>query len=230
MWPEMEDTLVSRNFRRSVLYGSPDISGHERVLYLNPRFDSRHKLWSGRSRSPGDRAERADHAGVGGEPVPRHLAGVHDVGQATKYRVGEPVAAQIVPNPLDRVELRAVGRQLQQSDIAGHHESVATVPAGTIEDHYGMGIVGDLAADLAEVMVHGDGIADRHDQRRRLALRRANRTKHIGRGEVEILRRHRPAAGLPPHPGQGVLLADASLVLKPYLDSRTACLRRPDSL
>jgi hypothetical protein len=35
---------------------------------------------------------------------------------------------------------------------------------------------------------------------------------------------------LPPHPGQAVLLANASLVLKPYLDSRTGWLRRPDSL
>src|SRR5438128_3778484 len=89
---------------------------------------------------------------------------------------------------------------------------------------------GDLAADLAEMMVHGGGIADRHDQRRRLALRRADRTKHIGRGEAEVLRCRRPAAGLPPHPGQAVLLADASLILKPHLDSRTVCLRRPDSL
>src|ERR1700751_857044 len=55
---------------------------------------------------------------------------------------------------------------------------MALVPTGTIEDHHGMGISSDLAADLAEVMVHRDGIADRHDQRRRLALRRADRTKH----------------------------------------------------
>jgi len=93
-----------------------------------------------------------------------------------------------------------------------------------------MGIRGDLAADLAEVVVHRGGIADRHNQRRRFALRRADRAKHIGRGEAEIFWRHRPAAGLPPHPGQAVLLADASLVLEPYLDSRTAWLRRPDSL
>ena len=32
-----------------------------------------------------------------------------------------------------------------------------------------MGISGDLAADFAEMMVHGGGIADRHDQRRRFA-------------------------------------------------------------
>src|SRR5438034_5152508 len=89
---------------------------------------------------------------------------------------------------------------------------------------------GDLAADFAEMMVHGDGIADRHDQRRRLARGRADRTKHIGRGEAEILWRDRSAAGSPPRPGQAVFLADASLVLKPHLDSRTAHLRRPDSL
>ena len=93
-----------------------------------------------------------------------------------------------------------------------------------------MGIGGDLAADLAEVMVHRDGIADRHDQCCCFALRRADRTKHIGRGKAEVLRRRRPAAGLPPHPGQAVFLADASLILKPYLDSHSAWLGRPDSL
>jgi hypothetical protein len=56
------------------------------------------------------------------------------------------------------------------------------MPAGTIEYHHGMGIGGDLAVDLAEMMVHGSGIADRHDQRRRFALRRADCTTHIGRG------------------------------------------------
>src|SRR2546421_10619416 len=76
---------------------------------------------------------------------------------------------------------------------------MAVVPTGTIEDHHGMGVSGDLAADLAEVMVHRGGIADRHDQRRRLAPRRAHRTKQIGRGGAEIFFRHRPAAGWPPY-------------------------------
>jgi hypothetical protein len=35
---------------------------------------------------------------------------------------------------------------------------------------------------------------------------------------------------LPPHSGQAVFLADTGLVLEPYLDSHSACLRRPDSL
>ena len=76
---------------------------------------------------------------VVGKPVPGHLAGLDDVRQAGKHRVGEPVTAQIVPNPLDRIELRAVRRQRQQSDIAGHYESLAAVPTRTIEDHHGMG-------------------------------------------------------------------------------------------
>src|SRR5258708_36866139 len=93
-----------------------------------------------------------------------------------------------------------------------------------------MGIAGDLAADLAEMMGHRDGIADWHDQRRRFARRWADRAKHIGRGKAVVLRCRRPTAGSSPHPGQAVLLADASLVLEPQLDSHTAWLRRPDSL
>ena len=34
-------------------------------------------------------------------------------------------------------------------------ETLAPVPAGTIEDHHGMRIVGDLAADLAEMSAVG---------------------------------------------------------------------------
>src|ERR1700731_1729598 len=104
-------SLVASRMGHVHLYGSPEISGRECGFLSGPGFDSRPKLWMGRRRTPGDRADRADQAGVGGEPVPRHLAGVHDVGEAPKYRVGEPVAAQIVPNPLDWIELRTVGRQ-----------------------------------------------------------------------------------------------------------------------
>src|SRR5437868_7807795 len=50
-----------------------------------------------------------------------------------------------------------------------------------------MGIAGDLAADLAEMVVHREGIADWHDQRRRFALRGADRAKHIGRDKAEVL-------------------------------------------
>ena len=133
---------------------------------------------------------------VVGKPVPRHLAGIHDGRQAGKHRVGQPMAAQIVPNALDRIELRALRRQLQQGDIARHHESLAPMPTGTIEDQHGMGILGNLATDLAEMMVHGQGIADRHDQPRRFALRWADRPKQIGRGKAEVLGCRRPTPAI----------------------------------
>jgi hypothetical protein len=50
-----------------------------------------------------------------------------------------------MPNPLDPIELRAVGRQLQQSDIAGDYQALAPVPTSTIEDHSGMSLSGHLA-------------------------------------------------------------------------------------
>ena len=83
-----------------------------------------------------------------------------------------------------------------------------------------MSVGSDLTADLAEMVVHGEGVAEEHDHCRRPACRRADRTKHLGRGEAEILWRRRPAAGLHPHPGQSVLLTNPRLVLKPHLDSR----------
>jgi hypothetical protein len=45
------------------------------VFRSGPRFDSTRHLLSGRNRCPTDRAERADQAVVGGEPVPGQLAG-----------------------------------------------------------------------------------------------------------------------------------------------------------
>jgi hypothetical protein len=52
---------------------------------------------------PGDRAEGADQAGICGKAVPGRLTGVQNVGQVAEYRVGEPMAAQIVPDALDRI-------------------------------------------------------------------------------------------------------------------------------
>ena len=72
---------------------------------------------------------------VGGEPVPGHLAGIHDVRQAGKDRVGEPMAAQIVPNPFDRIELRAVILPLNRGQQWARSRPPAVqsiVPFGTV--------------------------------------------------------------------------------------------------
>ena len=80
-----------------------------------------------------------------------------------------------------------------------------------------------LGADCSagRMKVHRDGIADWHDDRGRFALARADRTKHIGRDEAEIL----AAAGRPPvwpHTRVRVFFGDPLLGEKPHLDSRSA--------
>ena len=73
----------------------------------------------------------------------------------------------------------------------------------------------------------GGGIADRHNQRRRFALQRADRTKHIGRGEAKVLWCRLAHCWFAPTPGSSCLLADASLVLKPYLELAHRVLAPP---
>ena len=72
------------------LYGSPEIFGHWCAVGFRAHGMP---LWSGRSWNPGDCAERADQSVVGRELVPGDLASIHDVRQAGKQRIGEPMAA-----------------------------------------------------------------------------------------------------------------------------------------
>ena len=95
---------------------------------------------------------------------------------------------------------------------------MAAVPTGTIEDHHGMGISGDLAADLAEMVVHGGGIAGWHDQRRRFARRRAHRTKQIGRGKAEVP--SAPPAGCRFAPTPGSDCSSGRCEPRPYMRVR----------
>ena len=131
----------------------------------------------------------------------------------------------------DRVGCRRQRRQVKAATV-GHRQRLAVVPADVLglcrrrRCVAGMGRGADLAADLAQMVVHRDGIGDRHDDRGRFALARADRTKHIGR---DGSRRSSAAAGRPPGwttPGSGCSSADPRLVLQPSLHSRSACLRR----
>ena len=66
-----------------------------------------------------------------------------------------------MPDALDRIELWAVGRQRQQGNVVGYRQRLAVVPAGAPglrrgrrEDQQGVGRGADLAADLAQMVVH----------------------------------------------------------------------------
>ncbi len=115
-------------------------------------------------------------------------------------------------------------------DAVGHHQLAAAVPGRAVGDQHGVGVRGQLGADLLEEMVHRRRVAHRHDERRRLALLRAHGAEDVGRGKAQVLRRRRPRARACPQSGQRVLLPDPRLVTEPHRDSFTARPRRGDSL
>ena len=80
-----------------------------------------------------------------------------------------------------------------------------------------MGAGLDGLGDLHEVQVHCLGVAGRQDQGCALALLGADRAEDVGGGGALIAGRTWACAALRPSAGDLVLLADASLVLKPNL-------------
>src|ERR1700680_3119860 len=142
---------------------------------------------------------------------------IDDVVGGCEHAVGEPVVAQELPGVFGRVQLGRFRRQQHDADIVGHAELIGGVPSGLIDEQDGMGVVSDRLGYLGEVQVHRRDVAERKDQPRRLALRRADRTEDIGRLGPLIVRGDRPRAAQCPAPGDLVLLADPGLVPEPDL-------------
>ena len=81
-----------------------------------------------------------------------------------------------------------------------------------------MGAARDGPPDLVEMVLHGLGLGERHDQSRPDAARRADRAKQ--KGALVALIGRLPGTRAPPGPlpDDPVLLPDPSLVLEPDLD------------
>ena len=149
----------------------------------------------------------------GAEAVPGVAAGGDDGVVGVEDAGVEEVVFEELPQILDRVELRAVGRQWQQADVVGHAQPLGAMPASLVEDHHGVGIHSDLGRDLGQMQVHGRGLDQREDERGGPLARRAHGREAVGGGEALVLGLPRPAATACPLAGQLALLADAGLVL-----------------
>jgi len=159
--------------------------------------------------------------------VPGSAARVDDVVIGVEDPVAERVAAQVGPDVLDRVQLRAVGRQVQQGDVAGHAQLVAVlVPAGTVEDEHGVGARCHDSADLGQVQVHHRGVGSRQYQGSTETMRRTDRSKQIRPVVALVAWCRGTRASLGPDPGQRALLADAGFVLPPDLQRLAAGVLR----
>jgi len=117
---------------------------------------------------------------------------VDDILIGLEDAVGEPIVAHELPDIFDRVQLGRFGRQRQDGDVFGNVELVGHVPSRLVHDEDGVGVIGDVAGYLDQVLVHGMGVTPRHDESGRLALLGADRAEDIGRARALVVRCGRP--------------------------------------
>ena len=86
------------------------------------------------------------------------------------------------------------------------------MPACLIDEEDGVGVRRDGRGDLHEVQVHRLGVAGRQDQRRTLALFRADRAEDVGGSGALVTGRAGTRAALRPAAGNLVFLANTSFI------------------
>jgi hypothetical protein len=131
--------------------------------------------------------------------------------------VREPVVAHELPDVLRGVEFRALRRQWNQRDVGGHEKLVGEVPAGLVDQEYGVSARCHRGGNLGQMQVHRRCVAMGQNERRPLAVPGADGAEDIGRARALIARRRRPCATSGPSPGDLVLLSNPGFVGKPKL-------------
>src|ERR1700756_5953018 len=167
--------------------------------------------------SPIAEGDRHEPPGLVDELVPGMAAVIEDGAIGGEDPVGEPVVAQELPEVLDRVQLRAFGRQWQEGEVGWHDELVRQVPSRLIEQQHGVRSRRYRLGDLGQMQVHRGGVAAWQNEGCAFALLGTDRAKDVGRGGALIAWRRRPSAAFGPAPGDLVLLTDARFVGKPHL-------------
>ena len=131
--------------------------------------------------------------------------------------VGEPVVAHELPDILDGVQLRALGRQGYEGDVGRDDEVVGHVPSGLIEEKNSMPARCDFGGNLGQMQVHRLGVAGRQDEGCSFSFRGTDGPEDVGRGGALVAWGCRSRAPPGPSPGDLVLLADAGLIGEPDL-------------
>src|SRR6266851_3666117 len=166
---------------------------------------------------PVAQTDRHDGPGLVDEFVPGEAAVVEDIVVGSEDAVGEPVAADELPDVLDRVKFGRFWRQRHQGDVVGDGELVGEVPAGLVEQQHGVGVRRHHLGDFGQVQRHRGGVAAWQDKAGGAPPGRADRAEDIGRAGALVVRRGGPRAAPRPEPGDLVLLADPGFILEPDL-------------
>jgi len=153
-------------------------------------------------RCPYARGDGTDARWIGHQRVPGVFAGVLDCLVAVPDAQAELVAAQILPDVLDRVQFGCVGRQRQQGDVVGDGQTLAgLVPSGAVAHEHGMSARRDLAADLAQMLGHRLAVDPRHDDRSAGCTIWTDRAEQVGVVVAVVAHRRRTRAALTPDIG-----------------------------
>ena len=131
-----------------------------------------------------------------------------------------PLSAHELPDVFNRVQFGAFGRQRYDADVFGHFKFVGHVPAILIHQYDRVRTGRDGERYLRKMKRHGFGIAEGQHQTCALAMFGADRAEDVDRFRPLILWRRWPRPAPGPAPRDLVLLADARLVLEPYLYGR----------
>jgi hypothetical protein len=143
---------------------------------------------------------------------------IEDIRVGREDPVGEPVLPQILPDILDRIQLRRFSWQRQKRDVRWHLQLARDVPARLIEQQHRMCPGRHGLRDLDQMQRHRLGRAARQHQAGGFAFSRANRPEDVSGGGSQVPRGGGTRATPGPAAGDLVLLADARLIGKPDLE------------
>ena len=143
---------------------------------------------------------------------------VDNVVVGLEHAIGEPVIAHELPDVFNRVEFRRARRQWQDGNVARHDQILRQMPASLIHNEDSMRIVGNMAVDFGQVLVHGIGVAPRHDEGCGFSALGADSAEDVcGAGALVVWSR-RPRSTFRPAARDLVLLPDPGFVLEPDFD------------
>ena len=155
------------------------------------------------------------------ERVERILQDIFDVVEFPKGKVREPFFADLLPEVLDGIELRAVGWQAYQPHVVGHLEIPSLVPAGAVE-HQEDEFVSMTPGDLLEKDRHSLCVHGRQDQGVQGPIVRIDGCEGVGVFAHEVSADDGPNAWGCPASARIVDAAEAGFVLEHEPNSSAA--------
>lgn len=141
--------------------------------------------------------------------------GVDDRFLILEHTKAQEALSEIEPEPFDRIEFGAVGRQRDQGDVVWDLEGIGAMPAGLVDDHDGMLVFGQGLGELGEEDRHRRRVSPGQDEPERVTGLGRDGAKDVGLFESLVATPRRSPPLLPPAMTEPALLTDARFVLKP---------------